>query len=56
MIIFEDISWRNFLSTGQQPTTINFNKNKTTLKYKCKNIKKLKGIDKSIIVLKIMKK
>ena len=31
MIIFEDISWRNFLSTGQQPTTINFNKNKTTL-------------------------
>ena len=31
MIIFENISWRNFLSTGQQPTTINFNKNKTTL-------------------------
>jgi DNA repair exonuclease SbcCD ATPase subunit len=31
VIIFENISWRNFLSTGQQPTTINFNKNKTTL-------------------------
>ena len=31
MIIFETISWRNFLSTGQQPTTINLNKNKTTL-------------------------
>lgn len=31
MIIFEDISWRNFLSTGQQSTTINLNKNKTTL-------------------------
>jgi len=31
MITFETISWRNFLSTGQQPTTINLNKNKTTL-------------------------
>jgi len=31
VIIFEDISWRNFLSTGQQSTTINLNKNKTTL-------------------------
>jgi hypothetical protein len=37
-------------------TLKNIYKNKTTLKYKCKNIKKLKGIDKSIIVLKIMKK
>jgi len=31
MILFETISWRNFLSTGQQPTTINLSKNKTTL-------------------------
>ena len=31
MITFETISWRNFLSTGQQPTTINLNKNATTL-------------------------
>ena len=31
MIIFESISWRNFLSTGQQSTTIDLNKNKTTL-------------------------
>ena len=31
MILFETISWRNFLSTGQQPTTINLNKNTTTL-------------------------
>ena len=37
-------------------TLKNIYKNKTTLNYKCKNIKKLKGIDKSIIVLKIMKK
>ncbi len=31
MIIFETVSWRNFLSTGQQSTTINLNKNNTTL-------------------------
>lgn len=31
MIIFESISWRNFLSTGHQPTIIDLNKNKTTL-------------------------
>ncbi len=31
MIIFETISWRNFLSTGQQPTAVNLNKNKTSL-------------------------
>lgn len=31
MIIFESITWRNFLSTGQQPTTVELNKNKTTL-------------------------
>jgi DNA repair exonuclease SbcCD ATPase subunit len=31
VIIFESISWRNFLSTGQQSTTIDLNKNKTTL-------------------------
>jgi DNA repair exonuclease SbcCD ATPase subunit len=31
VIIFETISWRNFLSTGQQPTAVNLNKNKTSL-------------------------
>jgi DNA repair exonuclease SbcCD ATPase subunit len=31
VIIFESISWRNFLSTGHQPTIIDLNKNKTTL-------------------------
>jgi DNA repair exonuclease SbcCD ATPase subunit len=31
MILFETISWRNFLSTGQHTTTVNLNKNKTTL-------------------------
>ena len=31
MIIFKKISWRNFLSTGNQATTIELNKNATTL-------------------------
>jgi len=31
MILFEKISWKNFLSTGNQPTTIEFTKNATTL-------------------------
>ena len=31
MIIFEKISWKNFLSTGNQPTSLQLNKNSTTL-------------------------
>lgn len=31
MITFKQIKWRNFLSTGNTPTEINFLKNKTTL-------------------------
>ena len=31
MIIFENISWKNFLSTGNQPTSLKLNKNSTTL-------------------------
>ena len=31
MIIFETISWRNFLSTGNQATSLQLNKNSTTL-------------------------
>jgi len=31
MIIFEDITWRNFLSTGQHPTTVKLNEHQTTL-------------------------
>ena len=31
MIIFETIKWRNFLSTGNQPTSLKLNKNSTTL-------------------------
>ncbi len=31
MIVFKKIKWRNFLSTGNQPTEINFLENKTSL-------------------------
>jgi len=31
MIIFEKISWRNFLSTGNQPTTIQLNQSQSTM-------------------------
>ena len=31
MILFENIRWKNFLSTGNQYTEINFNKSATTL-------------------------
>ena len=31
MIIFKTITWQNFLSTGQHPTTINLNNSSTTL-------------------------
>ena len=31
MIIFENISWKNFLSTGNQPTQLNLNDHNTTL-------------------------
>ena len=31
MILFEKIRWKNFLSTGNQYTEINFNKSATTL-------------------------
>ena len=31
MILFENIRWKNFLSTGNQYTEINFTKNETTL-------------------------
>ena len=31
MIIFKTISWRNFLSTGQHPTTVQLDKNPTSL-------------------------
>ena len=31
MIIFKQISWRNFLSTGDQPTIISLDKSATTL-------------------------
>ena len=31
MIIFKTISWRNFLSTGQQPTTLDLDQHNTTL-------------------------
>lgn len=31
MLIFEDISWRNFLSTGNAPTKIQLNGPKTNL-------------------------
>ncbi len=31
MIIFENISWKNFLSTGNHPTSIQLDKNSTTL-------------------------
>ena len=31
MLIFKSISWRNFLSTGNSPTTINFTKSHSTL-------------------------
>ena len=31
MIIFKTITWQNFLSTGQHPTTVNLNNSSTTL-------------------------
>jgi len=31
MIIFKSITWQNFLSTGQHPTTVNLNNSSTTL-------------------------
>ena len=31
MILFDKICWKNFLSTGNQYTTVNFNENNTTL-------------------------
>lgn len=31
MLIFENITWRNFLSTGNAPTTFNLNGAKSTL-------------------------
>jgi DNA repair exonuclease SbcCD ATPase subunit len=31
VIIFEKISWRNFLSTGNQPTTIQLNQSQSTM-------------------------
>ena len=31
MIIFEKVSWKNFLSTGNQFTEVNLDKHKTTL-------------------------
>ena len=31
MITFEDITWQNFLSTGNHPTTVKLNENQTTL-------------------------
>ena len=31
MITFKTISWKNFLSTGNQPTTLNLNTHNTTL-------------------------
>jgi DNA repair exonuclease SbcCD ATPase subunit len=31
MIIFNNITWSNFLSTGQHPTTVNLNNTQTTL-------------------------
>ena len=31
MIYFKQISWRNFLSTGNTPTTIKLNQDETTL-------------------------
>ena len=31
MILFEKISWKNFLSTGNHKITINLNENSTTL-------------------------
>ena len=31
MIIFKTISWKNFLSTGNQPTTVQLDKNSTSL-------------------------
>ena len=31
MIIFKTITWQNFLSTGQHPTTVNLDNSSTTL-------------------------
>ena len=31
MILFEKISWKNFLSTGNHKITVNLNENSTTL-------------------------
>ena len=31
MIVFEKISWKNFLSTGDKPTTVFFDRTSTTL-------------------------